>query len=96
MGQTELWYLVAYDIRDPKRWRDAYKIIRGYGKRLQYSIFRCRLGPVELEHLRWELEKVLEPEDALMFIGLCSHCVDRTILRNRQGVWEEQKAFRLA
>ena len=96
MGQSELWYLVAYDIRDPKRWRRAYKIIRGYGGPLQYSLFRCRLTPDEVERLRWELESVLEAEDALLFIGLCSGCVQRISARNRKGVWEEVKSgFRL-
>ena len=92
MGQTMLWYLVAYDIREPKRWRRAYKILRGYGRPLQYSLFRCKLGPTEIERLRWELERVLETEDALMFIGLCSGCVERITARNRDGVWEEEKS----
>lgn len=90
MGQTTLWYLVSYDIREPKRWRRAYRVLRGYGRRLQYSVFRCKLGPAELERLRWELEKVLEAEDALMFIGLCSGCVQRISSRNRDGVWEQE------
>jgi len=96
VGQTTLWYLICYDIRDPKRWRRAYKILRGYGSTLQYSIFRCQLGTVELERLRWELESVLEAEDALMFIGLCSGCVERITARNRDGIWEEKPTFRIA
>lgn len=96
MGQTTLWYLICYDIRDPKRWRRAYKILRGYGTTLQYSIFRCQLGTTELERLRWELESVLEAEDALMFIGLCSGCVERITARNRDGIWEEKPTFQIA
>jgi CRISPR-associated protein Cas2 len=97
MGQTELWYLIAYDIRDPRRWRKAYRILRGYGRSMQYSIFRCKLGPAEIERLRWELEQVLDAEDDLMFIGLCSGCVERISARNRAGVWEEtRKGFFLA
>lgn len=97
MAQTTLWYLVSYDIREPKRWRRAYKILRGYGRPLQYSVFRCKLGPADIEKLRWELENVLEAEDALMFIGLCSSCVDRISARNREGVWEEEEVgFRVA
>jgi len=96
VGQTTLWYLICYDIRDQKRWRRAYKILRGYGSSLQYSIFRCQLGPVEIERLRWELESVLEAEDALMFIGLCSGCVERITARNRDGVWEEKGTFQIA
>lgn len=97
MAQTTLWYLVSYDIREPKRWRRAYKILRGYGRPLQYSVFRCKLGPADIEKLRWKLERVLEAEDALMFIGLCSSCVDRISARNRDGVWEEEEVgFRVA
>jgi CRISPR-associated protein Cas2 len=91
MAQTTLWYLVSYDIREPKRWRRAYKILRGYGRPLQYSVFRCKLGPADIEKLRWELERVLDAEDSLMFIGLCSSCVDRISARNRDGVWEEEE-----
>jgi len=96
MGDTALWYLVAYDIRDPKRWRRAYKILCGYGTSLQYSIFRCQVGSIEAERLRWELESVLEAEDALMFIGLCSGCVKRITSRNRDGIWEEKETFQIA
>ena len=24
------WYLFSYDIREPKRWRQVYKIVNGY------------------------------------------------------------------
>src|SRR5215467_12296594 len=97
MGQTTLWYLISYDIRDQKRWRRAYRVLRGYGRPLQYSVFRCKLGPADVERLRWELERVLEAEDALLFIGLCSGCVERISARNRDGVWEEEDTgFRLA
>jgi CRISPR-associated protein Cas2 len=87
MSGSALWYLVSYDIRDPKRWRKAYKIVNGYGRSLQYSLFRCRLTVADLERLRWELERVLDSEDSLLFIGLCSACVDRVVARNRDGEW---------
>lgn len=91
MGQTVLCYLVSYDIRDPKRWRQAFKILNGYGRSLQYSLFRCYLSQTEFERLRWELERVLDAEDALLFVGLCSGCVDRIIARNRKESWEDEK-----
>jgi hypothetical protein len=39
------WYLVSYDIRDPKRWREAYRELQGRGERIQYSFFRCPPDP---------------------------------------------------
>jgi CRISPR-associated endonuclease Cas2 len=63
-----------YDIRDPKRWRRAYRVIRGYGQRLQYSIFRVSGTELQIARLRWELQRVLAPEDALLVIRLCPGC----------------------
>lgn len=36
-------YIVAYDIRDPARWRRIFKLMHGYGEWLQLSLFQCRL-----------------------------------------------------
>jgi CRISPR-associated protein Cas2 len=35
MSVDKRWRLVAYDIRDPKRWRKVYKIVRGAGQAVQ-------------------------------------------------------------
>jgi CRISPR-associated protein Cas2 len=37
-------YLVAYDIRDPKRWRRVFRVMKGYGEWLQLSVFQCRMS----------------------------------------------------
>ena len=37
-------YIVTYDICDPKRWREVFKLLRGYGQWLQLSVFQCRLS----------------------------------------------------
>jgi len=36
-------FLVAYDIRDPRRLRAVFKAMKGYGEHLQYSVFLCDL-----------------------------------------------------
>ncbi|RME56597.1 MAG: CRISPR-associated endonuclease Cas2 [Deltaproteobacteria bacterium] len=75
MGSKRRPYQIAYDVRDPKRlWRVA-RILEGYGVRVQYRLFRCRLGRRVVERLRWELSRVFHPEDSLLVIGLCPGCV---------------------
>ena len=64
------WYLFSYDIRDPKRWRKVHKIVNGYGERLQYSLFRCHLTAVQMEHARHQLEQKMAEEDDLLIIRL--------------------------
>ena len=68
------WHLVAYDVRDPKRLRRCAKLLEGYGERVQYSLFRCRLDAAGRRKLRWELTAVLEPEDDLLIVPLCGTC----------------------
>jgi CRISPR-associated protein Cas2 len=87
MSERKNWYLVCYDIRCPKRWRKAYKLLQGYGESVQLSIFRCALSQRDREKLRWQLEKILAAEDSLLLAGLCDRCVERVIHSNRPGVW---------
>jgi CRISPR-associated protein Cas2 len=37
-------YIVTYDIRDPKRWRRVFRIMKGYGEWVQLSVFQCRMS----------------------------------------------------
>lgn len=40
----ERLYIVTYDIADDKRWRQVFRIMKGYGEWLQLSVFQCRLS----------------------------------------------------
>lgn len=75
MARDSKWWLVCYDVRDPKRLRLAAKHLEGYGHRMQYSVFRCWMTPHQMEQLRWELTEMLDREDDVLLIPLCSRCV---------------------
>ncbi len=40
-------YLVAYDIREPRRLRQVHSAMKGFGYPLQYSVFVCDLDASE-------------------------------------------------
>lgn len=87
VAENRQWYLISYDVRDEKRLRKVAKHLEGYGARIQYSIFRCRLNLRGLERLGWELTKIMEKEDDLLIIGLCGKCADHIRRRNKEERW---------
>jgi len=56
-------YLIAYDIRDPKRLRQICKLMEEHGDRMQYSVFICDLNRSELVHLRGRAERTMDLQD---------------------------------
>jgi CRISPR-associated protein Cas2 len=92
MSADKKWRLICYDIRDPKRYRKVFKILRGTGHSVQYSIFRCRLDDREAEKLRWRLAKVMDAVDSLLIVDLCPGCASKVISRNHVDGWTEVPA----
>ena len=90
-GQAEItmkaWYIVSYDVRDDRRLKQVARKLCGFGTRLQYSIFRCRLSERDLERLRWELTQVLTEDDSLLIVSLCDHCIEKLKARNPNTHW---------
>ncbi|MBI1366036.1 MAG: CRISPR-associated endonuclease Cas2 [Alphaproteobacteria bacterium] len=56
-------YLVTYDISDQKRWRRVFRIMKGYGRWLQLSVFQCRLTTRRRADLSARLEKEIHHRD---------------------------------
>lgn len=64
-------YLVCYDICEPKRLRKVFKTMRDFGDHLQYSIFECRLTPIDLANCRRLLSEIIHHgEDQVLFVDL--------------------------
>jgi CRISPR-associated protein Cas2 len=64
-------YLVAYDIVDDRRRTKLYKLLRGYGEHLQFSVFRCDLTPVRHAKLLGEIQlRISTREDQVLVVDL--------------------------
>lgn len=64
-------YVVTYDICDPGRLRNVYKLMLGWGDHLQLSVFQCELTERERIELRVELARVMRhTEDQVLFIDV--------------------------
>ncbi len=68
---TEHYYIVTYDISDPKRLRRVFRLLKGYGEWLQLSVFQCTLGPLRHRRLINELDgEIKKMEDHVLIFCL--------------------------
>lgn len=64
-------YLVCYDIADERRLTRVFRLLKGEGVHLQYSVFLCSLTWPELERLKREVADRINPrEDDVRFYPL--------------------------
>ena len=59
----ERLYIVTYDIADDGRGRRVFKLMRGYGRWLQLSVFQCRLSTRRRVEMARRLEEVIHGRD---------------------------------
>ena len=63
--------LVTYDICDDKRLRAVFKLMKGYGDHVQFSVFRCSLNKTERIELMAKLSHIIHHAvDQVLFINL--------------------------
>ena len=64
-------YLICYDISHEKRLAKVAKTMRGYGERVQYSVFECQLNGRDLARCRADLSAVIDHrKDQIIFVDL--------------------------
>jgi CRISPR-associated protein Cas2 len=74
---------------EPRRWRKCYKLLHGFGERIQYSIFKCRLSDKQLAELRWKLVKILNAEeDKLLITPIHADDIPKIFMLNMASEWE--------
>ena len=60
---------VSYDISDDRRLRLVYRLMRGRGDHVQYSVFRCELSARERAELFAALDALIDhTADQILFI----------------------------
>lgn len=67
----ERLYIVSYDIREQRRWRQVFRVMKGYGEWLQLSVFQCRLSKTRLLQLEQALaETIDQKEDHVLIVDI--------------------------
>ena len=100
MGIHVNTYIVSYDITANKARNKLVKILEGYGKRFQYSVFICSLTKEVADELRdkivefmlwkqkWEAQNFEETmrsvNDSIAVFQLCGQCLSRILYYGRE------------
>lgn len=69
-------YLVSYDITSDRLRNQIARILEGYGRRVQYSVFECDLTEKRYQELYGRLLKLAEEmeEGNICFYYICKNC----------------------
>lgn len=83
--------VISYDISDDGKRTKVANLLEDYGKRVQYSVFECRLDAKALEKLIATLEPFVEGGDSIRVYQICETCLKKVILMGRAELTEEVK-----
>ena len=73
-----MFYVISYDISDNRRRNQLAKVLKGFGTRVQYSVFEAHLNPTQYEDLKRAVARVVDvSEDSVRYYALCSTCTTR-------------------
>ncbi len=81
MAATAHLWLVTYDIRSDRVRCRVADVLEGWGERVQYSVFECRLREADVTKLRDRLKKVLRIKEngSVRMYRVCSRCAAKSV-----------------
>ena len=73
-----MFYVISYDIPDNRRRSQLTKVLKGFGTRVQYSVFEAHLTRSQFEQMKYAVARVIDTaEDSVRYYALCSTCATR-------------------
>jgi CRISPR-associated protein Cas2 len=73
-----MFLVVSYDIPDDRRRTRLHNQLKGFGTRVQYSVFECILDDAQWARLDLMVRRTINAkEDHVRYYRLCEACVAR-------------------
>jgi len=70
-----MFLVVSYDIVSDRRRVRVMKALKGYGERVQKSVYECLIGEPQFLELKERIGKIINPEeDSVRYYNLCARC----------------------
>jgi CRISPR-associated protein Cas2 len=87
-----MYIVVSYDITSNRRRRRVDKALKGYGERVQKSVFECRISEPQYLELKERLRTLIDPkEDHIRYYDLCSRCQRAICYVGAEPVLEDKR-----
>jgi CRISPR-associated protein Cas2 len=68
--------MVCYDIPSDKRRGRVAQVLKGFGYRVQRSVFECEVTAEQFSKMKQRVMKRIEPdEDSVRYYNLCASCL---------------------
>jgi len=85
--------VVSYDIPSDRRRLKVMKTLEGFGARVQYSVFECRLKPAEIAEMRKRLKRLAGKQDSVRLYFISADDVNRIEVIGSGEVTTERTVF---
>ena len=73
-----MFYVISYDIPNDRRRSQLAKVLKGFGTRVQYSVFEAHLNRRQYEELKCAVDRVIDSSaDSVRYYVLCGACAGR-------------------
>lgn len=69
-------YVISYDLSSNRLRNKVAKELENYGKRVQYSVFECRITQKQLRELYQKLSNIMLAEEngSIRIYSICANC----------------------
>jgi CRISPR-associated protein Cas2 len=85
----ETFYLVCYDVVSDRRRNRVANLLKGYGLRVQKSVFECVLNESQYEMLNQKLKKYLKKEeDQVRLYPMSGYTREKVVILGMQPLRE--------
>jgi len=86
--------VVSYDVPDDRRRSRLAEVLKGFGERVQLSVFECLLEAEEVERLRGRvLREIDETADSVRIYHLCASCRQKVEILGRGKRTEDPEVY---
>jgi CRISPR-associated protein Cas2 len=85
--------VVVYDVPDDRRRLRLSKLLEGYGRRVQFSVFECFLSLEEMRKLYGKVAKQVKAEDNVRFYWITEDAMGRVLTLGSEGPERPPNAY---